>query len=81
MDENKLTPWFDGSTYKPARPGVYMLMSGDGKTVGYQRWDGVAWGPWHMAAESAARTKAGDYANPEYQRDAWRGLRRRSAKE
>lgn len=77
MDERLLTPWFDDRMTKPARPGVYMLMDGNGKQAGYQKWDGVAWGPWHMTAESAAKTKAGDYAKAEFQRDPWRGLRKR----
>ena len=70
-----LTPWFDGTQYKPARVGVYMLMSGS--SVGYQRWDGVAWSPWYMDVYGAANAHLDSYASTKYQDDNWRGLRRK----
>lgn len=75
MNDEDLTPWFDGATAKPKRHGVYMLMSG--ALVGYQRWDGTAWGPWDSDADIAAQTRPGDYASASYQNDNWRGLRKR----
>ncbi len=71
MNEKELTPWFDG-TIKPVRKGVYMLMSG--ASVGYQKWDGIAWSWWCLTADQAARCKKGDYASYSYQCDKWRGL-------
>jgi hypothetical protein len=68
----KLTPWFDGKTQKPARRGVYMLMSGP--KIGFQKWDGIAWGSWYETVDAAARTPKHDYANAVYQSDNWRGL-------
>lgn len=74
VNEKHLTPWFDGKKYKPARQGVYMLMDGSGKIVGYQRWDGRQWYSWSPYAEDAAKknSEAASY----YQNDDWRGLRR-----
>ena len=73
MNSKTLTKWFDGKQFKPARPGVYMLLSmGD---VGYQKWDGKYWGPWRMDVAAAADCNGGLYACPYYQNDNWRGLR------
>ena len=73
MDNNMLTPWFDGALVKPKRLGVYMLMSG--LNVGYQQWDGVKWGPWCINADKAASYRPGNYAAAQFQNDNWRGLR------
>lgn len=73
MSKPKLTPWFDGTKYKPARVGVYMLKCGGiGTTVGYQRWDGKAWGIWSLSPSIAAASA--HYADERYQNDKWRGL-------
>lgn len=72
--EDRLSPWFNGREHKPARPGVYMQMSG--ASVGYQKWDGIKWGPWCSEADRAERTREGDYASDTYQSDNWRGLLR-----
>ena len=67
-----LTPWFDGKLYKPVHPGVYRQMSD--LSIGYQKWDGVAWGPWKENVEEAARCKHGEYAMGFYQNDDWQGV-------
>ena len=67
-----LTPWFDGMLHKPVNIGVYMQVSCS--NVGYQKWDGVGWGPWCTNPEEAAQTHAGDYAVGFYQHDDWRGV-------
>jgi hypothetical protein len=71
-DENDLTPWFDGRVHKPTRPGVYMLMCGFGKVLGYQRWDGEFWNLWYRTPEMAniVTFRAAS------QNDNWRGLRK-----
>lgn len=74
MGKRELTPWFDGRYFKPARRGVYMLLSCG--TVGYQKWDGKRWGPWHFTVAAAAKCGAGNYAAWQYQNDKWRGLRK-----
>ena len=73
VNKDDLTPWFDGTLYKPARPGVYMLMSGS--SVGYQRWDGVEWSSWYLDVDGAANGRLDSYADTHYQNDNWRGLR------
>jgi hypothetical protein len=68
------TPWFSGDV-KPVRVGPYELeCGGSGKSLGYQRWDGVAWGPWAWTPEQAMNYKPGHYADLRYQNDRWRGL-------
>ena len=67
-----LTPWFDGKLHKPVHHGVYRQMQN--LTLGYQKWDGVAWGPWKENAEEAAECKPGDYAMWFYQNDDWQGI-------
>ena len=66
----KYTPWFPGCI-KPSRPGIYQQKSGDGKLIGYQRWDGGMWHSWCHTPEFAARVGP---AAIEFQNDPWRGL-------
>ena len=51
----KLTPWFDGRTTKPVRPGVYQSCCVGGLD-GYRYWDGQAWGWLAMTVGDAMRT-------------------------
>ena len=67
-----LTPWFDGKLHKPIYLGVYKQMFGP--DIGYQKWDGVAWGPWKENVEAAAKCKPGEYAMGFYQSDDWQGI-------
>ena len=75
MQEEDLTPWFDGKKHKPARRGVYMLMSGN--SLGYQKWDGQGWLPWSSDVLHAAAYKDGEYVSQQYRDDNWRGLKKR----
>jgi hypothetical protein len=68
----RFTPWFDGRV-KPARAGVYQLMSGTRSTVGYQYWDGHRWSVWRLTPKEAEKHK-GLSADPMYHDDDWRGL-------
>lgn len=68
----ELTPWFNGMKHKPARPGVYMLLSGGMGLIGYQFWDGQKWGVWCSTAHGAA-ISGGGHAHS-YHQDDWRGL-------
>ena len=72
MKERGLTPWFDGAKHKPARRGVYMLMSG--QTCGFQYWDGKQWFSWTDTAADAYKARKWTPASPSYQNDNWRGL-------
>ena len=71
MNSTILTSWFDGEKFKPARIGVYMLLSGT--NLGYQNWDGKKWGLWFMDASSAAGEQR-NYAASQFQNDNWRGV-------
>ena len=73
MDEELLTPWFDGAV-KPDRPGVYMQMNGLHDLVGYQYWNGRLWGAWCETVESAYQVRRYSAAHSSYQSDPWRGL-------
>ena len=70
---SNLTPWFDGKKFKPARKGVYMLMSVEGGRAGYQFWNGVAWGAW-CETPFRAYIQKNSLAWGFYQNDNWRGL-------
>lgn len=72
---SKLTPWFNGAVHKPARKGVYMLMSGSGIRTGYQFWDGKKWKAWEETPEAAFSRRKDDDAAASYQNDNWRGLK------
>lgn len=72
MIKQKLTPWFNGKLYKPARPGVYQLESGCGERLGYQKWDGDKWYEWCETVEQASLS---DWVIIySHQNDDWRGL-------
>ena len=73
MDEELLTPWFDGAV-KPDRHGVYMQMNGSRDLVGYQYWNGRQWGVWCETVESAYEVRRYSAAHISYQNDPWRGL-------
>jgi hypothetical protein len=68
----KVTPWFDGRSHKPSRPGVYQQMSGS--MLGYQYWDGSVWWGWAETISTAHAMRKGTPASPCYQTDNWRGL-------
>lgn len=67
----KLTPWFPGNV-KPVRAGIYQQLSGFGKEIGYQRWDGKQWSVWCFSKEAAESTTS--VAANFFQNDPWRGL-------
>lgn len=72
MSRSKLTPWFDGKQHKPARPGVYQLLCGLRKDIGYQYWDGRFWHGWHKTPDEAEKSR---WIACGYENDNWRGLR------
>lgn len=78
FSESDLTPWFDGAKEKPTIEGYYMLRSGDGGHVGFQKWDGALWGQWYLTMEEAVDAEERGGLEPVasmYQNDPWRGLK------
>ncbi len=70
---SKRTPWFDGKKYKPVRVGVYELMSLG--QLGYQYWNGEAWGLWSISPTEARKDGLFYGAcTRSHQHDDWRGL-------
>lgn len=68
----KFTPWFPGDV-KPVRKGVYQQISGIGREVGYQYWDGYFWFAWDEEKAGALREYKHGYRACT-QNDKWRGL-------
>jgi len=66
-----VTQWFSGEV-RPAMPGVYQQLCGNGELVGYQYWDGYYWHGWAHTPEEALDKE--DIAAHMYQDDKWRGL-------
>ena len=78
VNKDDLTPWFDGTLYKPARPGVYVSKYKGyvGYYVGYRLWTEMAWGFWFWDLKDAVDDPWNAVCAPSAEQDAdWRGLR------
>jgi hypothetical protein len=67
----KFTEWYPGHI-KPFRKGVYQQRCGQGREIGYQKWDGTRWSDWYPTIEGAEKSK--NFAISCNQNDPWRGL-------
>lgn len=70
MNVAKLTPWFPPSV-KPARVGVYSVVSAALPAKGYSFWNGERWSAQVDKASAAAKLKC---IRAIYQDKLWRGL-------